>query len=53
MMPDDMTVRVDATTTFEPDALAYCGPLMDLDAVEVPDPIIIIEIQSPSERSVD
>ncbi|MBE7201056.1 MAG: Uma2 family endonuclease [Parafilimonas terrae] len=53
MMPDGMTVRVDATTTFEPDALVYCGPLMDLDAVEVPDPVIVVEVQSPSTRAVD
>lgn len=53
MMPDGMTVRVDATTTFEPDALVYCGPLMDLDSVEVPDPVIVVEVQSPSTRAVD
>ncbi|MBE7200977.1 MAG: Uma2 family endonuclease [Parafilimonas terrae] len=53
MMPDGMTVRIDARTTFEPDALVYCGPRMDLDAVEVPDPVIVVEVQSPGTRAVD
>ena len=53
MMPDGMTVRIDATTTFEPDALVYCGARMDVEAIEVPDPVIVVEVQSSSTRSVD
>ena len=53
MMPDGITVRVDAATTFEPDALVYCGPPIDLDAVEVPNPIIVVEVLSPGIKSVD
>ncbi|MBP1180378.1 Uma2 family endonuclease [Methylobacterium sp. PvR107] len=53
MMPHGMTIRVDAATAFDPDACVCCGPLMDLDAIEPPDPVIIIEVQSPSTRSVD
>lgn len=53
MMPDGMTVRIDAATTFEPDALAYCGPAIDLDAVEVPHPVIVVEVLSPGTKSVD
>ncbi|MCJ2071122.1 Uma2 family endonuclease [Methylobacterium sp. J-030] len=53
MLPDGMTVRIDATTTFEPDALVYCGPLIDLDAVEVPNPVIVVEVLSPGTKSVD
>ncbi|MCJ2049783.1 Uma2 family endonuclease [Methylobacterium sp. J-070] len=53
MMPDGMTVRIDATTTFEPDALVYGGPPIDLDAVEVPDPVIVVEVLSPGTKSVD
>ena len=26
MLPDGMTVRIDASTAYEPDALVYCGP---------------------------
>ena len=53
MMPDGMTVRVDAATTFEPDALVYCGPPIDLDAIEVPAPVIVVEVLSPGTKSVD
>lgn len=53
MMPDGMTVRIDATTTFEPDALVYCGPRMNIESIEVPDPVIVVEVQSPSTRSAD
>jgi len=53
MMPDGMTVRVDAATTFEPDALAYCGPAIDLDTVEVPHPVIVVEVLSPGTKAVD
>ncbi|WP_244471604.1 Uma2 family endonuclease [Methylobacterium sp. ARG-1] len=53
MMPDGMMVRVDAATTFEPDALVYCGPPIDLDAVEVPNPVVVVEVLSPSTAGVD
>lgn len=46
--PDGMAVRVDADTVFEPDALARCGPRLDDDAVEVADPLIVVEVVSPS-----
>jgi Uma2 family endonuclease len=47
-LPDGMSVRVDADTVFEPDALVRCGPPLDDDTVEVADPIIIVEVVSPS-----
>lgn len=46
--PDGMSVRTDATTVYEPDAVVRCGPPLDEDAIEVPDPIIIVEVVSPS-----
>ncbi len=53
MLPDGMTVRVDADSAFEPDALVYCGPELHGDAVEVPAPVVIIEVSSPSTRRID
>lgn len=53
MMPDGMTVRIDAATMFEPDALVHCGPPVDLDAVEVSNPVIVVEVLSSNTRSVD
>jgi Uma2 family endonuclease len=53
VLPDGMTVRIDETTAYEPDALVYCGEKVLRTAVEVPSPIILIEVLSPSTRSVD
>lgn len=52
-MPDGMTVRITAHTAYEPDALIYCGPRIDPDAVEVKNPIIVVEVLSPSTRRTD
>jgi Uma2 family endonuclease len=51
--PDGMAVRIDDTTIYEPDALVRCGPLLDADAVQVVDPVIIVEVLSPSTRALD
>lgn len=52
-MPDGMTVRIDDRTAFEPDALVYCGERAAPDAVEIPNPVIVVEVVSPGTRSVD
>ncbi len=46
-MPDGLTVRIDKTTAFEPDALVYCGAQISGGAVEVPNPIVIVESDFP------
>ena len=53
MVPDGMTVRIDKQTAFEPDALVYCGLRLPPDAVEVPNPIIVVEVLLPSTRATD
>ncbi|MCJ2087851.1 Uma2 family endonuclease [Methylobacterium sp. E-005] len=52
-LPDGMSVRIDHTTVFEPDALVYCGPRANPDAIEITDPIIVVEVLSPSTAAVD
>lgn len=52
-IPDGMTVRIDDHTAFEPDALVYCGERAAPDAVEIPKPLIVVEVVSPGIRSVD
>src|SRR5580704_4294042 len=42
--PDGTTVRVDETTAYEPDSVVYCGPQLPPSAVEVPDPVIVVEV---------
>jgi Uma2 family endonuclease len=53
MLPDGMTVRVDAFTAYEPDALVYCGAELGPRDVEVPNPVIVVEVLSPSTRHID
>jgi Uma2 family endonuclease len=52
-MTDGMTVRIDERTVYEPDALVRCGPPLSGDAVEVADPVIVVEVVSPSSRGID
>jgi Uma2 family endonuclease len=51
--PDGMSVRVNDRTVYEPDALVRCGQPLAGDAVEVADPIIVVEVVSPSSRGID
>ena len=53
MLPDGMTVRIDRFTAYEPDALVYCGVRLPADAVEVPEPMIVVEVLSSSTRAQD
>jgi Uma2 family endonuclease len=53
MLPDGMTVRVSEHTAHEPDALVYCGEELSPDAIEVPNPVIVVEVSSPSTRRID
>ncbi len=53
MLPDGMTVRITNDTAHEPDALVYCGEELPPDAIEVPNPVIVVEVLSPSTRRID
>ena len=48
MLADGPLVRISEYTAYEPDALVYCGPVLPGDAIEVPNPIIVVEVSSPS-----
>ncbi len=50
---DGMAVEIDAMTTYEPDALLRCGEKLPDDAVKVTDPMIVVEVLSPSTRARD
>ena len=52
-LPDGATVRIDDRTVYEPDALVRCGPALPGDAIEVGDPVIVVEVVSPSSRGID
>jgi Uma2 family endonuclease len=53
VLPDGMTVRINDATAYEPDALVYCGAKLTPTAVEVPHPVIVVEVLSPSTRHID
>jgi len=53
MLPDGMTVRVAEDTAHEPDALVYCGEEVPGSVLEIPNPVIVVEVSSPSTRRVD
>jgi Uma2 family endonuclease len=53
MLPDGMTIRVDRHTAHEPDALVYCGQELPDFAIEVPNPMIVVEVLSPTTRHID
>jgi Uma2 family endonuclease len=49
---DGMTVEVD-DSDFEPDAVLHCGESLPRDAISVPEPLVVVEVLSPSTRGVD
>jgi Uma2 family endonuclease len=53
VLPDGATVRINDATAYEPDALVYCGPELPMETIEIPSPVIIVEVLSPSTRRID
>jgi Uma2 family endonuclease len=53
MFPDGMTVRITARNAYEPDALVVCPPPADLNTMEIPNPVIVVEVLSPSTAGDD
>lgn len=49
---DGMTVEVD-DSDYEPDAVLRCGPTLSGDRFDVPDPLVIVEVLSPSTSTND
>ena len=52
-VPDGATVRITPRTAFEPDALVYCGDKVANDSLEVPNPVIVVEVLSPGTQMTD
>lgn len=50
---DSAAVRIDAKNSYQPDLLVYCGEPISGDAVEVPNPIIVVEVLSPGNAITD
>lgn len=50
---DGMAVEVDANTIYQPDAVVRCGAPLPDEAIKVTDPVIVVEVLSPSPRARD
>jgi Uma2 family endonuclease len=50
---DGVTVEIDDETDYEPDAVVNCGPRIGPDETAAPNPVVVVEVLSPSTRSVD
>jgi Uma2 family endonuclease len=48
VMTDGVAVRIDDHTAYEPDALVYCGTSLPGETMVVPNPMIIVEVLSPT-----
>jgi Uma2 family endonuclease len=46
-------VRISPHTAFEPDALVYCGEEVPGHSLEVPNPVIVVEVLSPGTQMTD
>jgi Uma2 family endonuclease len=53
VLGDGAGVRISRHVMHGPDALVYCGPQLPRDALEVPNPAIVVEVLSPSTRKFD
>jgi Uma2 family endonuclease len=51
--PDGMVVKIDDDIVYEPDALVRCGEPLPDHEVEITDPVIVVEVLSPSSRARD
>jgi Uma2 family endonuclease len=48
---DSVGVRIDAHSMYQPDVLVYCGQRLPDDAIEVANPVVVVEILSPSDAA--
>lgn len=52
-LTDGATVRITAKQAFEPDVLVYCGEKADPQSLEIPNPVIVVEVLSKGTASRD
>lgn len=53
VVPDSVVVRIDEHTTFQPDALVYCGEPLPDDTMVVEAPVVVVEVLSPGTATRD
>jgi Uma2 family endonuclease len=50
---DALGVKISDDTTYIPDALVNCGPPLPVDAMLAANPVVVVEVLSPSTRHID
>jgi len=50
---DSVAVRITARTAYQPDALVYCGPRLPPETREIPNPVVVVEVLSPTSELRD
>jgi Uma2 family endonuclease len=50
---DSLGVAIDEHTVYEPDALVNCGARVAADSLLAPAPVVVVEVISPTSRSLD
>jgi Uma2 family endonuclease len=50
---DSLGVKISDDTTYVPDALVNCGPPLPADVMLAANPVIVVEVLSPSTRHID
>ncbi len=53
MVPDGVAVHVSDGKWYEPDAQVYCGPKANDEEIKIENPIIVVEVVSPSSARLD
>ena len=53
VFPSGMSVQIDENTIYEPDAAVRCGAKLDDEVAKYSDPVIVVEVLSPSTRGLD
>ena len=48
LLGDGIAVQIDETTVYEPDAVVRLGPPLPDDALKLSDPLIVVEVASPT-----
>jgi len=50
---DGSIVRISANSAFEPDGVVYCSPRVPSEAVEIPEPVVVVEVLSDATAARD
>jgi Uma2 family endonuclease len=53
LLGDGMAVRIDPLTVYEPDLVLRAGPPVSDEMVQISDPVIVVEVVSPSSHGYD